>query len=122
MRHLFPVDQPNRADVLKLRARYQFVTCAAVTNSPYRIVLLTNITVALRLRVGYSPTVIPLNNKKVKISRLQAKKAHGWMWMSSSSVFCPRAGPPLQTQAPRLEFCPKAGLPLQTQEPRLQFY
>ena len=42
--------------------------------------------------------------------------------VSSSSVFCPRARPPLQTQAPRLQFCPKAGLPLQTQEPRLQFY
>ena len=37
-------------------------------------------------------------------------------------VFCPRAGPSLQTQAPRLQFCPQAGLPLQTQEPRLQFY
>ena len=36
-------------------------------------------------------------------------------------VFCPRAGPSLQTQAPRLQFCPKAGLPLQTQESRLQF-
>ena len=42
--------------------------------------------------------------------------------ISSSSVFCPRAGPSLQTQAPRLQFCPKAGLPLQTQEPRWQFY
>ena len=41
---------------------------------------------------------------------------------SSSSVFCPRAGPSLQTQAPRLQFCPKPGLPLQAQEPRLQFY
>ena len=41
---------------------------------------------------------------------------------SSSSVFCPRAGPSLQTQAQRLQFCPKAGLALQTQEPRLQFY
>ena len=40
----------------------------------------------------------------------------------SSSVFCQRAGPSLQTQAPRLQFCPKAGLPWQTQEPRLQFY
>ena len=39
----------------------------------------------------------------------------------SSSVFCPRAGLSLQTQAPRLQFCPKAGLPSQTQEPRLQF-
>ena len=39
---------------------------------------------------------------------------------SSSSVFCPRAGPSLQTQAPRLQLCPKAGIPLQTQEPRLQ--
>ena len=39
-----------------------------------------------------------------------------------SSVFCPRAGHSLQTQAPRLQFCPKTGLPLQTQEPRLQFY
>ena len=39
-----------------------------------------------------------------------------------SSVFCPRAGPSLQTQAPRLQFCSKAGLPLQTQEPRLLFY
>ena len=39
-----------------------------------------------------------------------------------SSVFCPRAGPPLQTQAPRLKFCPKADLTLQTQEPRLQIY
>ena len=41
---------------------------------------------------------------------------------ASSSLFCPRAGPSLQTQAPRLQFCPKAGLPLQTQESRLQFY
>ena len=41
---------------------------------------------------------------------------------SLSSVFCPRAGPSLQTQAPRLQFCPKAGLPLQTREPRLQFH
>ena len=31
---------------------------------------------------------------------------------------CPRAGPSLQTQAPRLQFCPKTDLPLQTQEPR----
>ena len=31
---------------------------------------------------------------------------------SSSSVFCPRAGPSLETQAPRLQFCPKAGLPI----------
>ena len=38
------------------------------------------------------------------------------------SVFCPRAGPSLQIQAPRLQFLPKAGLPLQTQEQRLQFY
>ena len=38
------------------------------------------------------------------------------------SVICPRAGPSLQTQAPRLQLCSKAGLPLQTQEPRLQFY
>ena len=37
------------------------------------------------------------------------------------TVFCPRAGLSLQTQAPRLQFCPKTGLPLQTQEPRLQF-
>ena len=36
-------------------------------------------------------------------------------------VFCPRAGPLLQGQEPRLQFWPKAGLPLQTQEPRLQF-
>ena len=43
------------------------------------------------------------------------------LMLSSSSVFCPRAGPSLQTQAPRLQFCPKAGLPLQTQKPRLQF-
>ena len=41
---------------------------------------------------------------------------------SSSSVFCPRAGPSLQTLAPWLQFCPKVGLPLQTQEPRSQFY
>ena len=40
---------------------------------------------------------------------------------SSSSVFCPRAGPSLQTQAPRLQFCPKAGLSLLTQEPRLHY-
>ena len=33
-------------------------------------------------------------------------------------VFCPRAGPSLQTQELRLEFCPMTGLPLQTQEPR----
>ena len=33
---------------------------------------------------------------------------------SSSSVFFPRAGPSLQTQAPRLQFCSKADLPLQT--------
>ena len=39
-----------------------------------------------------------------------------------SSVFCPRTGPSLKTQATRLEFCPKAGLPFQTQEPKLQFY
>ena len=32
-------------------------------------------------------------------------------------VFCPRAGPPLQTQEPTLQFCRR-----QTQEPRLQFY
>ena len=44
------------------------------------------------------------------------------MGSASSSVFCPRAGASLQTQAPRLQFCPKAGLPLQSQEPRLQFY
>ena len=31
---------------------------------------------------------------------------------ASSSVICPKAGPSLQTQAPRLQFCPKAGLPL----------
>ena len=37
-------------------------------------------------------------------------------------VFCPRAGPSLQAQKPRLQFYPKAGLLLQTQEPRLQFY
>ena len=37
-------------------------------------------------------------------------------------IYIYRAGPSLQTQAPRLQFCPKAGLPLQTQEPRLQFY
>ena len=47
---------------------------------------------------------------------------HPVICISSSSVFCPRAGLSLQTQAPRLQFCPKAGLPLQTQEPRLQFY
>ena len=41
---------------------------------------------------------------------------------SSSSVFCPRAGLSLQTQAPRLQFCPKAGPRPQTQKPRLQFY
>ena len=41
---------------------------------------------------------------------------------NTSSVFCPRAGPSLQTQAPRLQFYPKAGLPLQTQEPKLKFY
>ena len=40
-----------------------------------------------------------------------------------SSVFCPRAGPSLQTQAPRLQFCPKCRSSIaQTQEPRLQFY
>ena len=33
-------------------------------------------------------------------------------------MFCPRTGPSLQTQAPRLQFCPKSGLPLQTPEPR----
>ena len=27
------------------------------------------------------------------------------------SVLCPRAGPSLQTQGPRLQFCPKTGLP-----------
>ena len=36
-------------------------------------------------------------------------------------VFCPRAGPSLQTQEPRPQFCSKASLPPQTQEPRLQF-
>ena len=36
-------------------------------------------------------------------------------------MFCPKAGPSLQTQAPRLQFCPKAGLPLQTQEPKFSF-
>ena len=41
---------------------------------------------------------------------------------SSSSVFCPRVGLSLQTQAQRLQFCPKAGLRLQTQKPRLLFY
>ena len=41
---------------------------------------------------------------------------------NNNIVFCPRAGPSLQTQAPRLQFCPKKGLPLQIQEPRLQFY
>ena len=30
----------------------------------------------------------------------------------STSVFCPRAGPSLQTQAQWLQFCPKAGVPL----------
>ena len=44
------------------------------------------------------------------------------IYISPSSVFCPRSGPSLQTQTPRLQFCPKAGLPLQTREPRLQFY
>ena len=39
-----------------------------------------------------------------------------------TSVFCPRTGPSLQSQAPRLQFCLKAGLPLQTHESRLQFY
>ena len=34
-------------------------------------------------------------------------------------VFCQRAGPPLQTQAPRLQFCPKAGLPPQTRGTRI---
>ena len=38
------------------------------------------------------------------------------------SVFCPRAGLSLQTQASRLQFCPKAGLPYQTLEPGLPFY
>ena len=37
-------------------------------------------------------------------------------------VFCPKAGPSLQNQTPRLQFCLKGGLALQTQEPRLQFY
>ena len=37
-------------------------------------------------------------------------------------LFCPRAGPPLQTQEPRPQFCTKAGLPPQTKEPRLQLY
>ena len=37
-------------------------------------------------------------------------------------VFCPRAGPSLQAQEPRLQFCPEEDLPPQTQEPRLQFY
>ena len=37
-------------------------------------------------------------------------------------VFCPRVGPSLQTQEPRLYFCRKAGLPPQTLEARLQFY
>ena len=41
---------------------------------------------------------------------------------SSSSVFCPRAGPSLQTQGLRPQFCSKAGVPPQMQEPRLQFY
>ena len=44
------------------------------------------------------------------------------LWCMSSSVFCPRAGPSMQTQALRLQFFPKAGHPLQTQEPRLKFY
>ena len=37
-------------------------------------------------------------------------------------MFCPREGPSLQTQAPRLQFCPMAGLPPQTQKPRLKFF
>ena len=51
-----------------------------------------------------------------------AKLLEASIFKSSSSVFCPRAGPSLQTQAPRLKFYPKAGLPLQNQEPKLQFY
>ena len=42
--------------------------------------------------------------------------------LSSSSVFWPRAGLSLQTQAPRLQFWSKAGLQPQTQKRRLQFY
>ena len=36
-------------------------------------------------------------------------------------VFCPRAGPSLQTQEPKPEFCSKAGLPPQTRNPGCNF-
>ena len=71
--------------------------------------------------------VLNLNNSlNIKIRKtlkgLFGSLQHNYYQLQSSSVFCPRAGPSLQIQAPRLQFCPKAGLPLQTQEPRLQFY
>ena len=60
--------------------------------------------------------------KKSIMEDARMKKEKTIFMNTSSSVLCPRAGPSLQTQAPRLKFCPKAGPPSQTQEPRLQFY
>ena len=37
-------------------------------------------------------------------------------------MFCPRAGPSLQAQEPRLQFCRRQVFHCKTQEPRLQFY
>ena len=64
-----------------------------------------------------------LNNKQQQPYRqkLTVFKYIVSAYMHHHHVFCPRAGPSLQTQAPRLQFCPKADLPLQTQEPKLQF-
>ena len=64
-----------------------------------------------------------------QLSRISCATGKGKFWnihrthpISSSSVFCPRAGSSLQTQEPRLQFCPKAGLTPQTQEQRSQFF
>ena len=59
------------------------------------------------------------------VINISAIKLNFWMhraYFIIIRVFCPRAGPSLQTQAPRLQFCPKAGIPPKTQEPRLQIY
>ena len=47
---------------------------------------------------------------------------HSLLTIIIVTVFCPRAGPSLQTQELRPQFCSKADLTLQTLEPRLQFY
>ena len=55
-------------------------------------------------------------NKIIKITTVQN------ITYSTIRVFCPRAGPSLQSTESKVAVLPKADLLPQTQEPRLQFY